>query len=207
MTRDAASRHNAAIASPLGAVARHKHLLPGARVNAVCPETVTLQIPSYLHAHYWWAYIHPRAVTLFEETLPLTRELGGQALCALSLIYLGHSASRREDAIVAATHYQEALRICHDTGDTYLLPYALEGWGWATRDYGEGERTAQLYGAAAALRAAIHYVPAPHETTDRERKIEALRETLGAAAFARAWAVGERIPLEQAVANALSEGE
>jgi hypothetical protein len=26
-----------------------------------------LQVPYYLNAHYWWAYIHPRAVQLFER--------------------------------------------------------------------------------------------------------------------------------------------
>jgi len=25
------------------------------------------QVPHYLNAHYWWAYIHPRAVRVFER--------------------------------------------------------------------------------------------------------------------------------------------
>jgi ubiquinone/menaquinone biosynthesis C-methylase UbiE len=28
---------------------------------------VELQVPHYLNAHYWWAYIHPRAVRVFER--------------------------------------------------------------------------------------------------------------------------------------------
>jgi len=24
-------------------------------------------VPDYLNAHYWWAYIHPKAVKLFER--------------------------------------------------------------------------------------------------------------------------------------------
>jgi hypothetical protein len=107
---------------------------------------------------------------------------------------------------MAATHYQETIRICGDTGARYMLSYALEGWAWATREQGEGERAAQLYGAAAAVRAATQAVLAPHEAAEREQKIEALRESIGAAAFERSWAAGERMPLGEAVALALAEG-
>jgi ubiquinone/menaquinone biosynthesis C-methylase UbiE len=67
LTLNAASRRDGANASPLDAVPRPRHSLPGARASAVYRETAALEIPSYLRAHYWWAYIHPRAVTLFER--------------------------------------------------------------------------------------------------------------------------------------------
>jgi hypothetical protein len=86
----------------------------------------------------------------------------------------------------------------------YLLTFALEAWAWATRGHG-GERAAQLYGAAAALRAATNAVLAPHEAADREQKVGALRESLGAAAFERSWAAGQRMPAGEAVALALKE--
>jgi hypothetical protein len=143
---------------------------------------------------------------LLEEGLALARELGDQLLCAMTVLYLGHSASRRGDAIMAATHYQETIRICGDTGARYMLSYALEGWAWTTREQGAGERAAQLYGAAAALRPAMHAVLAPHEARDREQKIEELRERLGEAVFERGWATGEQMLLGEAVALALEEG-
>jgi predicted ATPase/transcriptional regulator with XRE-family HTH domain len=146
-----------------------------------------------------------RAVTVLEEALPLARELEDPALCAMSEICLGHSASRGGDLSAAASHYQEALRLGRDTGDRYLLPYALEGWGWATRDQDEGERAAQLYGAAAALRAVTQVVVAPYEAADREQKIAALRQSLGATAFECEWATGERMLPEEAVVLALEE--
>jgi predicted ATPase/DNA-binding SARP family transcriptional activator/Tfp pilus assembly protein PilF len=154
---------------------------------------------------YWQGDIG-RAEALLEEALPLARELGDKALCALSVIYLGHSASWRGDATMAATHYQEATQLCRDVGDKYLLPYALEGWGWATRDEGNGERAAQLYGAAAALRAATDGVLAPHEAADREQKLSVLRESLGVTAFEHGWAAGQRMLPEEALALALEEG-
>jgi predicted ATPase/DNA-binding SARP family transcriptional activator len=167
-----------------------------------------------LGAVAYWQGDTARALALLEEGLALGRELGDKALCALSVIYLGHSASRRGDATTAATRYQEAIQLCRDTGNRYLLPYALEGWGWATCDQGAGDRAAQLYGAAAALRAVAHGVLAAHEAADREQKIEALRASLGEEVLERGWAAGEQmllgeaveLALERAVALALEEG-
>jgi hypothetical protein len=68
-------------------------------------------------------------------------------------------------------------------------------WKWA----------AQLYGAAAALRAATQVALAPYEARDREQKLSVLRERLGTEAFERAWAAGEQMLLEEAVALALEE--
>ena len=39
-------------------------VLPGTACAAVGPEA---GIPDYLNVHYWWAYVHPRAVRLFER--------------------------------------------------------------------------------------------------------------------------------------------
>ena len=40
-------------------------------LNRNAADAVGLQpnalIPGYLNAHYWWAYIHPRAVQVFER--------------------------------------------------------------------------------------------------------------------------------------------
>lgn len=43
-------------------------LLTEDRLQAVVPELATAPtIPAYLEHHYWWAYVHPRAVRVFER--------------------------------------------------------------------------------------------------------------------------------------------
>ncbi|MFZ1096703.1 MAG: hypothetical protein WAN75_47015, partial [Xanthobacteraceae bacterium] len=37
---------------------------PRQQCNGIATEPGRLQVPYYLNAHYWWAYIHPRAVQL-----------------------------------------------------------------------------------------------------------------------------------------------
>ena len=39
-------------------------VLPGTACAAVGPEA---GIPDYLNVHYWWAYVHPKAVRVFER--------------------------------------------------------------------------------------------------------------------------------------------
>jgi predicted ATPase len=171
------------------AVALHEEALALARGIGDRHEIASSLIN--LGALAYWQGDTARAVALLEEALPLARELGNKGACAMTVLYLGHGASRRGDAITAATHYREALRLCRDAEDRYLLPYALEARGWgATRDQGEDERAAKLYGAAAALRAAAQAALAPPEAADREEKLSALRASLGAEAFERGWAAG-----------------
>jgi DNA-binding CsgD family transcriptional regulator len=120
------------------------------------------------------------------------------------MLYLGHVASRRGDAVAAAAHYRQTIQLCRDSGDRYHLPYALEASAWLTRGQVDGERAAQLYGAAAAVRASTQAVLAPHEAADREHKKGTLRKNLGAAAFERGWAAGQRMLPEEAIDLALA---
>ena len=36
-------------------------------IRAVKPRSREVQVPHYLSAHYWWAYVHPSAVRVFER--------------------------------------------------------------------------------------------------------------------------------------------
>jgi hypothetical protein len=151
----------------------------------------------------YWQGEYGRAAALFEETLAFARQLGDRQHCALSQIYLGHCASRRGDATTAATRYQEALRLCRAIGDRFLLAYALEGWGWATRGQGGDERAVWLYGTAETLRAATGAALPAHDLSDRDEKVGVLREALGEARFEAVLAAGRALPLEEALAMAL----
>ncbi len=151
----------------------------------------------------YWRRDDERAEVLLEEALAIARTVGSKEWFHSTVLYLGYVASRRGDGVAAAAYYQETLQLCRDSGDRYHLPYALEASVWATRDQGDVERSARLYGAAAAVRASTHAVLAPHEATDREHKIEALRESMSAAAFERGWVAGQRMLPEEAIALAL----
>jgi ubiquinone/menaquinone biosynthesis C-methylase UbiE len=52
-------------------------------------------VPHYLTAHYWWAYVHPNAVKLFERQWLVNLILWGnyRRLCAATLAELGEDLS------------------------------------------------------------------------------------------------------------------
>ena len=67
MQSDVRGRSRAAAVSSLSASAGRNELTLGTELAALHFRAAEVGVPSYLHAHYWWAYIHPRAVRLFER--------------------------------------------------------------------------------------------------------------------------------------------
>lgn len=47
------------------------------RAEFPCPAVDAIAVPRYLAQTYWWAYVHPRAVKLFErELVPCSAAFG-----------------------------------------------------------------------------------------------------------------------------------
>jgi ubiquinone/menaquinone biosynthesis C-methylase UbiE len=67
MSYDATARSEAPICPPLLEGPGGKTASPPALAAAVPLRSIKVQVPPYLDAHYWWAYIHPKAVKLFER--------------------------------------------------------------------------------------------------------------------------------------------
>ena len=53
--------------SPLFPTSNHPKLARGACAALLPFSAPELHVPHYLRAHYWWAYIHPKALKLFER--------------------------------------------------------------------------------------------------------------------------------------------
>src|SRR5262249_29204402 len=67
------------------------------------------------------------------------------------------------------------------------------------------ERATRLFGAAEALRHGISFRRPPTEHADYDESVSAACSVLGEPAFETAWAEGQAMTLEQAVAYALEE--
>jgi ubiquinone/menaquinone biosynthesis C-methylase UbiE len=65
MQWDLAAQTDAAVTPSIFGRAQQANASPGNSTIAL--PLSELQVPYYLNAHYWWAYIHPRAVQLFER--------------------------------------------------------------------------------------------------------------------------------------------
>jgi two-component system, cell cycle sensor histidine kinase and response regulator CckA len=148
-----------------------------------------------------------RAEHLHQRSLGIFRERLGDKSTGVIWAYqgLGETALGRGDPVAARDWLATNLRICHALGARILTAWCLSGLGSAAALQAEPELAAQLWGAAEHLRAALGCRPAPAARATYERLLAQVRAQLGGSAFPAAWAAGQALSLEQAVACALDE--
>jgi len=79
----------------------------------------------------------PKAETLAEEALRLSRETGYDRSVATALSILGNAAIRRGRYDVARARHEESLGMCRGIGDRYGVAVALLNLGWAVDMQGD----------------------------------------------------------------------
>jgi predicted ATPase/DNA-binding XRE family transcriptional regulator len=120
------------------------------------------------------------------------------ACCTLSVLALDRGEIGR-----AASLAREGLVIQREIGAPWELAGALEDAAAVMSAGHHAESAARVCGAAFALRTAIESPISGCYQTEFEQNLASLRAILGEPAFARAWAEGERLSPDEAVALAL----
>jgi predicted ATPase len=140
-----------------------------------------------------------------EKSLALSRAVGDRGGEGAALNLLGHLARDRGELENARSLLRASL------SNTPLAPIgiavALEGLAGVEADRGLAPKAARLLGAASKLRAATGPLPTSYMTRRVAADRAAVRSALGAEAFATAWDAGHRLPLEAALADALSNDD
>jgi predicted ATPase len=143
---------------------------------------------------------YAKAFQLLEESLAMFHELGDQFGIALLLTDMGSVAQARGDANRAGQLYGEGLALSWKIGDKRRAAFCLEGLAAAAAN--QPLRAAQLFGAAAALRAAIGAPLPPSEQADYDRSLAAARQG-DPKAWVAAWEIGRAMALEHVIECAL----
>jgi len=155
----------------------------------------------------------PRARARLEEVRQHVVRLGEAAgheaawwqdLPALERGNLARAEGRHAEA---RTHLHGALRRLHRRGEGALLRSAVCMVGLAEVARGAPARGATLLGAGAGADGAgvIGTVHVPQVRAEAPGFLERARQALGEAGYASAWADGQAMTLEQAIAYALEE--
>jgi non-specific serine/threonine protein kinase len=144
---------------------------------------------------------------LYEESLRHARQVGDKWSLFAPLLNIAIVANRPRTPGPAAGYLAEALRLCLEMKDKRVASACL-GVGFAdlALEQARPERAARLLGASDALLASLGI---PWESTDgRDHRalIMTAQTQLGATAYAAAYAAGQAMSLEDAVAYALEEG-
>lgn len=156
---------------------------------------------------------YTQAMQHYEQSLALYRELGARLSVAVDLHNLGQVALMQGDHRRAAALFSESLILFAEAKKRRWIATCLAGLAGVARMHGLEfspsriqvfQVAAQLFGAAQAQ---LDSSGAVFEAADRgphEHNLRLVRAVLDEATFAKAWAEGQALTLEQAIAEAQS---
>ena len=141
----------------------------------------------------------------FEEAIPLFRETAAPFNVILVLSDLAHLERRQGNHARALELYRETIVAFQKAGQRGAVAHQLECFAFIAEAQEQLSRAARLLGAAEALRENTRLPMTPYERPEYEQHLTAVREQMGEAAFAAAWAEGRTLTMEQAMEYALKE--
>jgi hypothetical protein len=138
------------------------------------------------------------------KRLALVREMNNEALISSEASNLSMVERQLGNLDAAETLVREAMEIAERRGDEFMKPFTLSGLAAVASERGQFERAATLIGAAEAIMEAQGATWPPDERPHYERKVSALCNTMGSAAFSRFRTAGRAMNSSEAVRFALS---
>lgn len=139
------------------------------------------------------------AKRVYEEALPITREIGHRLREAMLIANLGIVAFNLGDLEQMRARLRESYQLALETGNDFIIAEGLLFGGGAFGAIGQPERGARLLGAGAAQQAAIGSRTQPSDQFELDKLIALTRDQLDDEAFDRLRAEGESMSLEEAI--------
>jgi predicted ATPase/DNA-binding CsgD family transcriptional regulator/transcriptional regulator with XRE-family HTH domain len=145
---------------------------------------------------------YAQAENHYLHSLQLARELGGKENASMVLHNLGYVALHQQQVAQAAAHFAESLALGQALGHEINIANALAGLGAVAAALERPQTAARLFSVAAARWKSTGYQFDRVDQTEYDRNLAAARAQIDAATFDAAWADGQALSLEQAIAQA-----
>jgi tetratricopeptide (TPR) repeat protein len=145
------------------------------------------------------------ARALSEESLAIGREIGDRRGIAHSLGGLGPAARAAGEFARSAALYRESMVLWQSLEDRVGIAMGLEDFAGLAGRQQQWEHAVRLLGSAEGVAAPVGRSLPVSWRAEYQRTVDGARPALGEAAFAAAWAAGESLSLEEAVAFAREE--
>src|ERR1043165_457623 len=139
----------------------------------------------------------------FEACIPLFTELRDRHRLAMINSEIAHMERYQGHLAQAEALYRETIQTWQKLGHRAAIAHQLECFAFLAKAKEEAERATRLLGAAELLRETIGIPMSPMERPEYERAVNDLRTNMAKAAFAKAWADGRNMSMEQAIKYAL----
>jgi len=150
---------------------------------------------------------HAAAGRVYEEALPITREIGHRLRETMLLANLGIVAFNLGDFEQAKARFLESYKLALEIGDDFIIAEGLSFGGGVLGALGEPERGVRLLGAGATQQAAIGSSTQPSDQHEYDKLVALVRNQLDEETFDRLWAEGEALSLEEAIELRLRDDE
>jgi predicted ATPase len=148
----------------------------------------------------WTRADYDEAAERFAMSLDLFRELGNKFGAAVALHKGGYVARHQGKLAEAEALLEEGLALYQVLGNRWGIPYCLAGFGVLALARAQPERATRLFGAASALITATGSRLELPDSADFDDSLATVRAQLDEAAFAAAWAGGQAMTMEEAIA-------
>jgi hypothetical protein len=146
-----------------------------------------------------------RAAALAEEGLELAQRADQLYWEAYARHILAQIAVRHEELAQARAQAATALRVARDLGATLMIPIVLYELAIVAAREGRGERSARLMGAVARLLETRGIQLRPDLNAEIRAAVLEVRAALGEEQWAKAFAAGRALSLDESIAEALEE--
>ncbi len=141
-----------------------------------------------------------RAAALHRESLALKREHGDTWSIAASLFSMGTLEHLQDNGEQAARLFRESLALRRELKDREGIAVCLEGLARVSTTPSSVLQAVTLLGAAHSLREVIGQARRPQE----DSFVATARSLLGEQAFTSAWALGQKMPLDDLIDQVLT---
>jgi predicted ATPase/DNA-binding SARP family transcriptional activator len=196
----------------LGRSARRQHDYAGASAFSYEALALVRELKNRVQEGHVWNDLgeaarvqraYEQAAAFYRESMALYQEVDHRGGIANGLSNLGLLSLGQGDWRQAATRFRESIPLAREINDKYFNLWNVRGLAGVALGEGHPWQAAQLL-AAARLHEEIGHMH-PVDRGDYERDVALARAQLGEEAFVIAWATGQAMSLEQAIAYALEE--
>ncbi len=146
---------------------------------------------------------YAEARSRFEACVPLFVEFKDRQRIVMLRSELAHLERRQGHIPEAKKLYRETMREWQELGHRAAIAHQLECFAMLAKAGEDGQRAARIFGAAEALRERINIPMQPVERIEYDREVHELRGGMNQGEFAKYWAVGRILSMEEAIRFAL----
>lgn len=140
-----------------------------------------------------------------EESIAVGQEIGDKHASAIDQSNLALVLNHLGEYEQAIATLKDALSIWRELEGKWGIALGLTRWATLQSGRGQWDRATRLFGAAEALREETGADVEAPDRAEYERNLASARAQLGEEAFAKAWAEGRAMSMQEAVAYAFEE--